>query len=97
VERFAWTCEDEDEALGFATVLRRAGVEVWTEQEDGAPPIVRAGDPEAARALASRMLSHYARADSRERRAALDRRDRRGLVLLAVGLAALAVAAVVLT
>ncbi len=92
--RWEWACEDEEEAVGLSTVLQRAGVRVHHDR-NGAP-ILRADDPEAARSLASRMLSHYARVDRRDRTAALDRRDRRGLVLLAIGLAVLALLAVLL-
>ena len=92
--RWEWACEDEEEAIGLATVLRRAGVRV--QHDHGPTAIVRADDRDAAHALASRMLSHYARVHGRERATALDRRDRRGLLLLAIGLAVLAIAAVLL-
>ena len=92
--QWEWACEDEEEALGLSTVLHRAGVRV--HHDGGGAPVLRADDPDAAHSLASRMLAHYARARGRDHAAALDRRDRRGLVLLAIGLAVLALAAVLL-
>ena len=91
-----WACEDDEEALGLATVLGRAGVDVRTLYERDAPPVLRTDDADAANVLASKMLAHYARVESRERMAKLDRRDRRGLLLLALALAVLADAAVLL-
>lgn len=92
--RFEWTCEDDEEAIGLATILRRAGAEVWTRDDPAAPPIVRADA--SGEAIASRMLAHFVREDARDRQAKLDRCDRRGLLWLAIGLAVLAVAAVLL-
>jgi hypothetical protein len=96
VPPWEWACEDDEEALGLATVLGRAGVDVRTLYEPDAPTLLRTDDAEAANLLASKMLAHYARVESRERTAKLDRRDRRGLLLLALALAVLAAAAVLL-
>ena len=76
----AWTCEDEDEAVGVELLLERAGVAVAVEPEDGTLGrwIVRGTELELERAAAlqARIARHFVRHDERALRQSLDARDR---------------------
>lgn len=86
MEAFRWQCEDDEEALGLATILERAGfvVEVQRDLHGGALVVA----DQAAVELTSKILQRYARAQEATRSKGLDRRERLGgLALVALCIA----------
>lgn len=86
MEPWSLRCEDDEEALGLALVLERAGLEVrCVPEEHGMCVEVPARQREQAESLSSRLRVHYVRKVDAERRSALARRQRKSLVALASG------------
>lgn len=84
---FTWTCEDDEEAIGMRTILGRAGLAVL-EEVDGEQTILRVEGDQAdeARALTSKIASHFVGAADVDRAAKLTatrRRTDRGLIAVA--------------
>jgi hypothetical protein len=75
----AWTCEDEEEALGVELIMQRAGVPVRiVEREHGFAVEPDDGFADQAEGLRHGIARHYVRAQARELGKRIDRRDRLG-------------------
>jgi len=78
VGAFVWTCEDDVEALGLRTVLRRSGCRVQAVESAGRIELrIHEEDAERAQALTGRIAAHFAEGLDAERAQTMRRADRR--------------------
>lgn len=79
--RWSWTCEDEQEGLGLATILERSGLEVHVH-DDSAGRVVLTVETDAAqaKALEHKLVRHYTKVENATALARLDRRESWGAI-----------------
>jgi len=86
VSAWSWECEDDDEVLGYVTMLSRAGLEVEVRPlPRGAQLVVPEHQRERAEELSQRMRAHFTRRVEAERQGSLALRERKGLRALGMG------------